>query len=499
MGSSVEPSTSAAAAVLPMQPPAPEQKSSDDTPKLPADALIVGLVGPLGSGCTFLAKGLKLLLGDRLHHFKLSSILRPIALDEGHKEPIPTAVLQDIGNRLRKENVSVLAQRWHKATEEAIAKRAIHWEPNHIILVDGIRNEGEVRYLRGFTNFFLLSVFAHPETRRLRLVGKGPGKKFKTEEEFNIADARDQNDDFSFGQQVTECNYLSDLIIDNDSTFPERTMESSVRTFCTKILNDYISLIERSTTPNELVERSPMVNETLMTIAYAISKRSSCLKRQVGAVVAFVPKPRKIKDQVAEPQFQIVSCGCNEVPEGNQPCVYSSEGRCYREILQERHADNWKNCPSCGEHIVDTMTCPECGKIVKTVSRKCVTPTCKHVPIFDYSCPKCRQRVFMHFLTGGKKTPTRMLDMCKALHAEEQTLLTVPPAYRDRGKGELVLFTSTFPCNLCANKIVASRIDRVVFAEPYPMKEAQQILEEGGVKVEQFQGIKSRAFFRLFR
>lgn len=496
-------------------PPAPTLRVGPPKDQgLTADALIIGLVGPIGSGCTFLADGLKQLLGERVHHCKLSDVLHELATKRGYSDPVPTSVLQDIGNELRrKEGVGVLAQRWHEATNRAIIEGRMHWqpagpasdtvdttwEPGHIILVDGIRNEGEVRYLRSFNNFFLLSVFAHRETRRQRLVGKGAGKKFKTDDDFYAADARDQNEDLSFGQQVTECNYRADLILDNDETFPERARASQARTLCTHILNDYIALIERATSPDEIVERPPTVNETLMTAAYAISKRSSCLKRQVGAVLAFVPAHKSPKAKTAELQFQIVACGYNEVPEGNRPCVFSAEERCYREFLQDQHAELWKNCPNCGTRIAVKTKCPECGKRVLTRSRKCTTQTCKRVPLFDYTCPECKQRVFMQFLTGGKRTPTRMLDMCKALHAEEQTLLAVPPVYKDKAKGELVLYTTTFPCNLCANKIVASRVNRVVFSEPYPMQEAQRILCEGDVTVEQFQGIKSRAYFRLFR
>jgi dephospho-CoA kinase len=267
----MRPSTKPSAAAVarrPKQPPAPEaRRKSADNPKLTADALIIGLVGPLGSGCTFIAEGLRQLLGDRVHHFKLSSILHPIAKELNCTDPIPTAVLQDIGNDLRqKKGVSALAEEWHKETESAIAEGSLPWSPGHIILVDGIRNEGEVRYLRAFNNFFLLSVFAHRETRRKRLAGTGPGKKFTTDEEFHAADARDQNEDLSFGQQVTECNYRSDLIIDNDETFPERTKAAKVRSFCTTILNEYISLIERSTSPDEIVERPPTINETLSSI-----------------------------------------------------------------------------------------------------------------------------------------------------------------------------------------------------------------------------------------
>jgi len=62
----------------------------------------------------------------------------------------------------------------------------------------------------------------------------------------------------------------------------------------------------------------------------------------------------------------------------------------------------------------------------------------------------------------------------------------------------LVLYTTTFPCNLCANRIVAAGINRVVYAEAYTMKESKEILRRGTVEIQKFEGVKSTAYFRLY-
>lgn len=60
------------------------------------------------------------------------------------------------------------------------------------------------------------------------------------------------------------------------------------------------------------------------------------------------------------------------------------------------------------------------------------------------------------------------------------------------------LYTTTFPCNLCANKIAMLGIKEVVYAEPYPMREAIEVLEAREVTITRFEGVKSQAYFRLF-
>jgi len=88
--------------------------------------------------------------------------------------------------------------------------------------------------------------------------------------------------------------------------------------------------------------------------------------------------------------------------------------------------------------------------------------------------------------------------MCRALHAEENAILYLA---RD-GSGvpsNGTLYTTTFPCSLCANKIAAVGLKKVVFAEPYPMPEALEVLTQNQVEVVKFQGVKSSAFFRLYR
>jgi dCMP deaminase len=86
--------------------------------------------------------------------------------------------------------------------------------------------------------------------------------------------------------------------------------------------------------------------------------------------------------------------------------------------------------------------------------------------------------------------------MCRALHAEEVALLNL--VKNNIASSDLILYTTTQPYNLCANKIVNSGIKTVVYSEPYTTKESEEIFIKGGVKTKRFEGIKSSAFFKLY-
>ena len=86
---------------------------------------------------------------------------------------------------------------------------------------------------------------------------------------------------------------------------------------------------------------------------------------------------------------------------------------------------------------------------------------------------------------------------CRALHAEENAIVGLLDT-RLTGRGELVLYTTTFPCKLCANKAVAAGIQRVVFAEPYADPDSKIVLDAAGVVVQKFEGVKSTGYFRLY-
>jgi len=224
---------------------------------------------------------------------------------------------------------------------------------------------------------------------------------------------------------------------------------------------------------------------------------SSCLKRQVGAVIARIIKAKdeKGKDN-EEKHFQmpiIVSSGYNDVPLGSSKCLFLEDCQmCYRDYLQQNFSKAIKYCPTCGKEIKLTISCYKCNKEYYEYRKYC---DCENELNIKYKC-QCGKEVFKEFIPGASQAPGKMLDMCRALHAEEVSLLNLIKT--NTISSDLVLYTTTQPCNLCANKIVNSGIKNVVYSEPYTERLSDEIFAKGGVNTKRFEGIKSSAFFKIY-
>ena len=193
----------------------------------------------------------------------------------------------------------------------------------------------------------------------------------------------------------------------------------------------------------DLVERKepfvPSQDDAMMAIAYANSLRSSCVKRKVGAVVV---------DKLGN----IISSGYNEVPVGASSCM-DVYGMCYRDKLKEETARDIANV------VHDAGVIEQLDPIL---SRR-----------------------------------FKILDYCRSVHAEENTILNIARFGSRITEGASLLYTTTYPCNLCANKIVQVGIGTVVYLEPYPMEEAREVLTSKSVEQIPFEGVTFNGYFRF--
>jgi deoxycytidylate deaminase/dephospho-CoA kinase len=423
---------------------------------------IIGFTGSIGSGCSTIARTLQETNGYK--YYKLSSLIRDYADEKGSGKT--RNELQSIGNELRKNNAP------HYLAKKIMEKIDEDCQKDHSIkkvIIDSIRNDKEVMFLRQFPRFYLISVYADYETRfnRLSKINTGYSRA-----DFNRDDIRDATESFPYGQQVEKCNYLSDIII-NSGDSRDLSVPKIRETFVHEKLAKYLDVIENG--PSSKVR--PHTKEKIMTLAYMESLFSSCLQRKVGAVIT-------TEDGI------IISSGFNHVPPREKTC-FEEYGECYRGYLKTEHSKKIKYCPSCGELI--NISCKTCNKKIEAASSVC--PTCGE-PV-DYECPKCHERVFDVFTPGGKGSIGKLLDVCRALHAEENAILNVARVGGTSLKG-MTLYTTTFPCTLCANKIAQVGIKRVIYSETYTMKEACEVLRASKIDIEKFEGVKSQAFFKLY-
>lgn len=175
----------------------------------------IGIVGPLACGKGVVTEYFIKKYG--YISFSLSSIVHDEVKKRGYSSYTRT-ILQDVGDDLRKkEGDGVLAKR---AIEQLTANSKQQTAKR--IIIEGIRNPGEVEYLRTISGFFLISVDAPQKVRFQRVLQRGKPWDPKSWEEFQTVDGRDQGDvNNTNGQQVKQCMKLADIHLQNNTSIAQ--------------------------------------------------------------------------------------------------------------------------------------------------------------------------------------------------------------------------------------------------------------------------------------
>ena len=414
---------------------------------------VIGLTGRFGAGSTTTANLILSRKENDFVYFSLSDFIKETAKKQRgflkKKEKEKRVALQDIGDTFRKKDPSFLVNKKLQDIKRKLTKKNV--------LVDSIRNDKEVDALRNnFPNFFLFAIDASTESRWQRL------KKLYGDDrgQFDLDDKRDAGgeEEPSNGQQVKKCMEIADVLINNDRNYSETQGADPVEEYGQKI-ERYIKLIKN---PGF---KDPNFDELYMHHACSVALRSLCRKRQVGAVIVKEAK-KFIKGKLEDAPREVVenfllASGCNNVPIGDYPCGFEKGSKdCYRDLCKKQYIKESKYCRKCGHKLS--------GELSK--------------------CKSCGERIW--------NVPGKILDLCKAIHAEEAAIIQA--AKLGIAIDETMLYTSTFPCALCSKKIVGSGIKKIIYLEPYPMKDSLEILQRCDTLVNKYEGVNSRAFVRLF-
>lgn len=242
----------------------------------------------MGSGKGEIVK----MLNERgFRSISLSDIVRTEATARGLEHT--REHLQRIGNELREKNgPGILGKRVRETIER---EKPSDW------VIDGIRNPAEWEEVRKLPRSQLLGVSASTDTIVQRLIARNrEGGQLtkgqileKLEREKGLGEPPE-------GQQVKKCLDLVDFLILNEGTLGELAAK----------LEHFLRLWDG--------EDRPSFHEVFMEIAYTWAKRATCLRRQVGAVIA--------KDK------QQLTSGYNGAPRGIPHCA--EMGGCLREKLK---------------------------------------------------------------------------------------------------------------------------------------------------------------------
>ena len=181
---------------------------------------IIGITGPFGSGKTtaanfFVTKGYQ--------RITLSSFLEEELKKTGVE--ITRKNLQDLGNLWREEKGSGI-----------LANKALGFIAlNNIekVVIDGIRNLGEVDEFKKSSNFVLLGVIADRNVRFQRIKDLS-NRESLTPEKFDELDYRDLGltDDEKTGLQVAKCLAVADYFVNSNN---ETEYQQKLEEFLTKI------------------------------------------------------------------------------------------------------------------------------------------------------------------------------------------------------------------------------------------------------------------------
>ena len=428
-----------------------------DTPK----KFVIGLTGSLGSGCSTLSRALE------TKGFKRISLSDPIK--EKFRELNPgkeltkesfgedwRAELQDIGNKGRQgeyiESSVESNGSNHYNYWVDLALKSVNGSDNDIV-IDGIRNSGEVEALRDrypHMHFWLVAIYADYETRWDRVKERYPNK-----EVFKRDDDRDSNEDEKFGQSVQKCVYEADFVLKNDEKIQPNS--NIIETLAAKLMGHILVM------KGEEELRSPTIREVSMATAVSQSNASRCIKRKVGALIL---------DKNNIP----LSVGYNDNPVMMESCFTLYNGQCYKDMVMESKLEK-----------MGPLFCPKCGKKHESLSKPWICDgTIKKKRAKKTSC---RYNFKSNFF------PSRNMELCTAIHAEERAIRSLG----DRSAEGCTLYVNTFPCFQCSRYIKDADIEKVVYVEAYPVKEAVDFLKENGIIIEAFEGFKPRVFNQVFK
>ncbi|GGA42043.1 anti-phage dCTP deaminase [Pelagibacterium lentulum] len=311
----------------------------------------------------------------------------------------------------------VRARRRH--IKEARLKEPSDIYAKRVFIIDQLKRPEEVDLLRRvYGDLFLqVSVYARRETRA-KYIAQQVEKQLATRDGQTPESmaleliAKDENEASSdHGQRVAKTFHGADFIVNTEVT------SASAK-------DQVARLVEIVFGANDI---SPTKQEYGMNTAKTAALRTLDLSRQVGAAIF-------------TRAGEILSLGSNEVPKAGGGTYWCDEpGIDAREYTWEGDTND---------------------ELKNTVARQFFEIVAS---TFDVS------EEFDTFVRRKEVKEARLLDALeygRIVHAEMSALMDA--ARTGSSVKNTVLYTTTFPCHMCAKHIVASGVGKVVYLEPYP-------------------------------
>lgn len=455
--------------------------------------LFIALTGPIGSSIENAAFQWKILLQDfgyeEIHIIKLSKFLpelkqklssrfHPSLIETGASENyVLYREKQDSGNNIRRiaTEPAILA---HLAIKEISVKRLQHAD-KHLspdvsiegkqeyasakklaFIIDQLKRPEEVEVLRlVYKDLFYLCAVSETESTRqnnLRTKGIKPIEAAKLME----LDRKDDNKDW--GQLVQKTFHEADFFL-NANNLSVDDIQKKLRRFL-KLIHGHNGF-------------PPTQEEFGMYQAHTASLGSLCLSRQVGAAIL-------------DAEGNVLSIGRNDVPK-------------YGGGLYE-NTDN----PSDKEDMRCVYSQGYCRNTRKQIELKDDIISQINELISDEKKAKKIFKIINDSKIGD------LMEFSRSIHAEMDAIISLARKGIRLGK-ETSLYTTTYPCHMCARHIITAGLEHVIYIEPYEKSLALELhgdsiinhdnykKESSGAKIDKvkiraFNGVAPRRYQFLF-
>ena len=424
--------------------------------------VVIGLVGAVGTELEKVAK----IIEDRLkvsgysvENVSISSNIIPECTNvksyAASNEYERISHLMDAGNEARTKcgDNSILAlgsAAWISSRRERDRDHPKH-SPRKAFIVKSLKHPDEVVRFREIypQGFYLVGVYSD-ERRRHRYLTEEKRISHEKAQELML---RDEDEQLTYGQRVTDTFHLSDIFVRLEGD--DDHLKNSLWRFLEIIFAH--------------PHRTPTFDEYAMFLAFSASLRSADLARQVGAVIAR--------------NKEIIATGANDCPKCGGGLYWPEFDGERKAIVDQQDGRDYMR----GEDANKV----EQQKIIDGIVKRAVQEG-----LDEHALRKALDGSRIRDLT----------EFGRVVHAEMEALLCC--ARNNISTLKATLYCTTFPCHNCAKHIIAAGIERVVYIEPYPKSKAAEFhsdalvlgfnQDEQYVRFEPFVGIGPRRFFDLF-
>ena len=396
--------------------------------------LVFGLIGPLGTDldgvCDMLAESL-----DRVRYGSERIVLSEGLLEvrglktsakvDSEYDRIASGMDRgnEFGRRVGAGAVAVLAVTRIQRSRESITGSVEIPATGHAYLLKSLKRIGEVRALRDIygRRLWLISVYMS-KTGRITELEKRLGDRAG-----DLID-RDYHEEGGTGHSVREAFPGGDVFVDASDPASARVQ-----------IDRFMDLIFGNTF------HTPTAEESGMSHARTVSLNSSSLSRQVGAVI-----------QTAD--GDLVSTGVNEVPKAGGGVYGTGDRHDSREFVLGYDSNQRER----NRMLADALSrLRRAGWLAAKYADR------SDADIADMAC-RSADLSGMGFMD--------VTEYGREVHAEMDAL--VGAARRGIPVAGCTMYSTTFPCHICAKHVVASGIRRLVFIEPYPKSHAEALFAD---------------------